>query len=169
MTGVLGAWMMGPMHSWMRWLVLFLLVPLLWCRPALAGDEAKLAAAATKARDLARRLQAAVGEDRKGRVTMAVAIVDGGRIVIASSESGVYLRPGVEAIKDAEHLEVADGPAGHAEEKVVDFIRFSLFKHLGSRILVVAAGRPICVPCEKVILDAGAKPASPCSSGRTYL
>jgi hypothetical protein len=148
------------------------LFALLFAAPARAGDDARLAELAAKARDIAARLQAALDPDQcrsitSCRVTTAAAILDDGKVIIATSEKGSSLRSPLKAIKDAVGADVADG-IGDAEEKIINYVQGSLFYYRNRRILVVAAGRPICERCERMILAAGARPASPCRSGRKY-
>lgn len=146
------------------------LLALLLSAPAGAGDDsAKVAAAAVRARNLAGRLQEALDPDQRGRVTMAVGILDDGKVIIGTSEDDNRLRSPVRAIKDAEDADLADVMRkGHAEEKIVAHVQGSLFFYRNRRILVIAAGIPICERCERTILAAGARPASRCRSGRTY-
>lgn len=133
--------------------------------PVRAADD--LGTAAARAREIANRLQAALDPDQQGRVTMAAAILEGGTVVIATSEKGTFLRSPVKDIQRELGAEVADGPAGCAERKIIAYVRSNLFLR-NKQILVVAAGRPICELCEAAILAAGAKPASPCKSRRKY-
>ena len=131
-------------------------------------EPGQVAAASARARDIANRLQAALDPDQKGRVTMAVGILDNGKVIIATSENENRLRSPLQEIRTAEGADLADGPRGHAEAKIVDYVRSSLFLYRNRRILVIAAGRPICETCEQAIVNAGARPANACKSGRTY-
>lgn len=145
--------------------LLFVFGALLFAHPIRAADD--MGAATARASEIANRLQAALDPDQQGRVTMAASILEGGTIVIATSEKGSFLRSPVKDIQRELRAEVADGPAGCAERKIITYVRSNLFLR-NKRILVVAAGRPICELCEPAIVAAGAKPASPCKSGRNY-
>ena len=147
----------------LRWL-LFLFV-MFTARVGHAAPD--LAAASARAQNVARRLQDALDPDQKGWVTMAAAILDDGTLIIASSEKGRYLRSPLAAIRDAERAEVADGPPGCAERKIINYVRTDLFRR-SRKILVIAAGRPICEACERAILADEAKPVGACKSGRKY-
>lgn len=155
-----------------RWINLLAIAAALLCAlPAQAGDDGKIAQLGRKARALAERLQAALDPDQcrsytSCRVTMAVGILDDGKILIASSEEGRRIRSPIKSIADEEDAEIVFG-AGHAELRILAFPVTSLF-YRDRRVLVVAAGRPICKPCEESILKAGARPASACESGRRY-
>lgn len=149
------------------WLLRLLCLALLLASTA-AHAAPDLKTAAARARDVAQRLQAALDPDQKGWVTMAAAILEDGTLIIATSEKGRYLRSPVDDIRRAERADVADGPPGCAERKIINYIRTDLFRR-NKKILVVAAGRPICEPCEQAILADGAKPAGRCKSGRSYL
>ena len=147
------------------------LIGLLFASPARAGDD-KISAYAARARDIANRMQAALDPDQcqsvtSCKVTVGVAILDNGKVLVATSEKDRGLRSPLRAIADAEDAEVVRG-SGDAEEKIINYVRGSLFYYRDRKILVVAAGRPICEKCERMILDAGARPASPCKSGRRY-
>lgn len=160
-------------RSMRTWLKPILLLFLLLCPAAArAGDDSKIAAAAAKARDIANRMQAALDPDQcrsktSCRVTCAAAILDNGKVIVATSEDDRGLRSPLEDIRKAEDAEAATGK-GHAEEKIINHVQSSLFYYRNRKILVIAAGRPICEECENKILAAGAKPASPTRSGRKY-
>jgi filamentous hemagglutinin len=66
--------------------------------------------------------------------------------IIASSEPGTYLRPGVTLSPG----EVVAGGLGHAEEKIVDYAQAN-----GIIEMAIGAGRPICGPCASIIQTAG--------------
>lgn len=87
---------------------------------------------------------------------MAASILekDGKRVaVIASSEPGVYLRPGVSALPGEL---VIDG-TGHAEQKIVAFAARN-----GYEVVSVGATRPICAAvCRPLLESANAIPATP--------
>ena len=89
--------------------------------PVRAADD--LGTAAARAREIANRLQAALDPDQQGRVTMAAAILEGGTVVIATSEKGTFLRSPVKDIQRELGAEVADGPAGCAERKIIAYVR----------------------------------------------
>lgn len=150
--------------------LLSLLLPLLFATPARAGDDpSRVAAAMARARDIANRLQAALDPDQKGRVTMAVGVLDNGKVIIATSEDRNTLRSPLDDIRRAEDADLVDSsPPAHAERKIIDHVRSSLFFYRNRRILAIAAGRPICEGCEQAIVAAGARPASPCKSGQRY-
>lgn len=149
-----------------------LLLALLLPARARAGDDQKMAAAAARARNIANRMQAALDPDQcrsktSCRVTVAAAVLDNGKVIVAVSEDDREMRSPLKDIARQEDADIARGP-GHAEKKIVEYVRGSLFFYRDRRILVIAAGRPICERCERIILDAGAKPASACVSGRVY-
>lgn len=135
---------------------------------SLHARAAPVTAAAERARNLANRLQTALDPDQQGRVTMAVGILDNGKIIVATSEKDNRPRSPIRSIVEAEGADwVADVPQDHAEIKIIRYVESSLLlRH--RKILVIAAGRPICEECELAILRAGARPASPCKSGRSY-
>ncbi len=157
-----------------RWFsaLLLLLVGVLHASPARAGDDEKLAALGQKARVLAERLQSALDPDQCRsvtycRVTMAVGILDDGAVLIATSEPGNTLRSPLEDIRKEVGAQLVRYGSGDAEEKIVRYPSTTLFQR-NRKVLVVAAGRPICEKCERIIVAAGAKPASPCRSGKRY-
>lgn len=160
--------------GWKRWFgsLLLLLVALFHATPACAGDEEKLVALGRKARALAERLQAALDPDQcqsvtSCKVTMAVGILDDGTILIATSEKENKLRSPLKDIQREVGAEMVDVGRGDAEAKIIGYPSTTLFRR-NRKALVVAAGRPICPDCERIILAAGARPASPCRSGNRY-
>ncbi len=72
--------------------------------------------------------------------------------LVGSSEA--RLRPAQRAALKPGEVEVKG--VGHAEQTVVNHAKSN-----GMKLTKVAASRPICTPCEKAIINAGAAPASP--------
>ncbi len=157
----------------MRWLRLVPIVAALLCAaPARAGDDGKIAQLGRKARALAERLQAALDPDQcrsvtSCRTTMAAGILDDETILIATSDEDDRIRSPVEDIRREVGAVLATGGKRHAEIKILNYPSSTLFQR-NKKVLVVAAGRPICEPCEAAILRDSVKIASPCKSGRKY-
>ncbi|MFB0535685.1 MAG: hypothetical protein ACETWR_11975 [Anaerolineae bacterium] len=110
------------------------------------------------ARSRATALQNALPEGSRGRVTMGVGVVEDAsgvsRVVIGTSEPHGYLRPGVSAALKPGEIVVPG--LGHAEANIVNWAIQN-----GQRVIVVAAGRPICPNCVRIIEIAGGIVASP--------
>jgi hypothetical protein len=102
--------------------------------------------------DRINELKDAIPDAQKGRITMAVgrATDSSGaeKVLVATSEPGGYLRPGV-TLKPGEIL-AAGGK--HAEVDIVNFA-----KQNGLTLHEVGATRPICSICASAIEEAGAK------------
>jgi RHS repeat-associated protein len=115
-------------------------------------------AASTQLSDLVRsrvtELKESIPTSQKGRVTMAVAVIehaDGTReVVIASSEP--YLRRGVR-LRQGEKLAVG---AGHAEQNLVEYSTRS-----NAKVLAIGATRPVCSACQLALNRIGAKIETP--------
>lgn len=103
----------------------------------------------------ARELQEQLPEKSRGRVTMAVGIVeaaDGQRTsVVGTSEPHGYLRPGV----SLEEGEVVAPGNGHAETDIIDWA-----EQRERSVLTIGAGRPICAACASEIRRVDAQPAT---------
>jgi hypothetical protein len=97
-------------------------------------------------------LQNALPPGSQGRVTMGTGIVqdaDGNRyLVIGTSEPNGYIRPSVRPSIPADAY-ISNLP-GHAEDSIVQFAQ-----QQGWQVISVGAGRPICQPCEQIIVNAG--------------
>ena len=102
--------------------------------------------------DRVNELKDAIPDAQKGRITMAVgrAADSSGteRILVATSEPGGYLRPGV-TVKPGEILAAGEK---HAETDIANFA-----KKNGLTLHEVAATRPICGTCAAAIEEAGAE------------
>jgi hypothetical protein len=124
------------------------------------AKDPKVAAARSKAAPAAAQLQAALGADQQGRVTMGAGINASGQLVIGTSEDAGYLRPPVKKLfqQGFGGALLATGKGKHAEDNIMAM----------GGLVAVAAGRPICEDCERVIVNGEAIPASPCKSGRVY-
>jgi filamentous hemagglutinin len=116
------------------------------------GRTAEISAASSSTVDRVNELKDAIPDAQKGRITMAVgrATDSSGaeKVLVATSEPGGYLRPGV-TLKPGEIL-AAGGK--HAEVDIVNFA-----KQNGLTLLEVGATRPICGTCASAIEEAGAK------------
>lgn len=156
-----------------RWLKVVSIVAALLCAvPAQAGDDGKIVQLGRKARALAERMQAALDPDEcesitSCRTTMAAGILDDGTVLVATSDPEDRFRSPVESIRREEGAVKAIGRKRHAEVKILNYPSSTLFQR-NTKVLVVAAGRPICELCEPAILRDGVKIASPCKSGRKY-
>jgi RHS repeat-associated protein len=88
--------------------------------------------------------------------TMAVGIVrdqTGSLLtVIGTNEASGYLRPAVRPLIESGEI-VATGSGNHAEVNVLEFAMEN-----GFEVVTIAAGRPICVPCQNQIYGAGIEP-----------
>jgi hypothetical protein len=101
-------------------------------------------------------LQSQLPTGSQGRVTMASGVLEdpqGNYVpVIATSEPGGYLRPGV----TVDPGEVVISGTGHAEQTIVNWANAN-----GYRVVAVGAGRPICPSCAAAIQGSGASTATP--------
>ena len=101
------------------------------------------------------RLKGAIPKKQKGRITMAVAVVEdrtGKRLLVGTSEPGGYLRPGV-VLRRGERIV---GGIGHAEQNIVAYAQSQQL-----RMIDIGATRPICVPCQDLIIQTGANISTP--------
>jgi filamentous hemagglutinin len=118
-------------------------------------DDPALPEARLQAKRRSSRLQAALPEASRGRVTMGVSVgrdeAGALRTVVSTSERRGYLRPGV-TLEDGEELATGDG---HAEPSGIAYMH----EH-GITPITVGAGRPICENCARSIRDAAAAPAT---------
>lgn len=100
-------------------------------------------------------LQQQLPEKSRGRVTMAVGIVetDNGdkTTVVGTSEPRGYLRPGVSLEKG----EVVAPGSGHAETDIIDWA-----EQREQSVTTIGAGRPICPNCAEAIRRVDAQPAT---------
>lgn len=103
----------------------------------------------------AAELQEQLPEKSRGRVTMAVGIVEADNgdktTVVGTSEPRGYLRPGVSLEKG----EIVAPGNGHAETDIIDWA-----EHREQRVITIGAGRPICPPCAGEIRRVDAQPAT---------
>ena len=97
-------------------------------------------------------LKAAIPDAQKGRITLAVGRARDAsgaeKVLVATSEPGGYLRPGV-TLKPGEIL------AAGGKQAELDIVSFA--KQNGLTLLEVGATRPICGTCASAIEEAGAK------------
>jgi large repetitive protein len=102
------------------------------------------------------QLQAAIPENSKGRITMAVAVVEDSNgtrsVLVSTSEPRGYLRPGV-TLHPGETM--VHG-TGHAEDDIVNYA-----KAHGLRIIGIGATRPVCAACQDAIAPTGANIETP--------
>jgi hypothetical protein len=100
-------------------------------------------------------LQEQLPEKSRGRVTMAVGIVDDDNgettTVVGTSEPRGYLRPGV----SLEEGEVVAPGNGHAETDIIDWA-----EQRERSVITIGAGRPICPTCAEEIRRVDAQPAT---------
>jgi filamentous hemagglutinin len=98
----------------------------------------------------------AIPRKQKGRITMAVAVVEDttGRrfVLIGTSEPDGYLGPGV-VLRPGERMV---GGIGHAEKNIVEYAQANQL-----RLIDIGATRPICVPCQDLIIPTGANISTP--------
>jgi hypothetical protein len=99
-------------------------------------------------------LQEQLPEKSRGRVTMAVGIVDDNgtkTTIVGTSEPRGYLRPGVSLEKG----EVVAPGNGHAETDIIDWA-----EQRERSVITIGAGRPICPTCAEEIRRVDAQPAT---------
>jgi hypothetical protein len=125
----------------------------------IAGDADQATAQADAEADAAQRasvLQGQLPTGSQGRVTMASGVLEdpqGNYVpVIATSEPGGYLRPGV----TVDPGEIVISGTVHAEQSILDWANAN-----GFRVITVGVGRPICPSCAAAVQGSGASTATP--------
>jgi RHS repeat-associated protein len=102
------------------------------------------------------QLQQSIPEAQQGRITMAVAVVEDAAgnqtVLVATSEPGGYLRPGV-TLQPGETMVAG---TGHAEVDIVNYANEN-----GLTVINIGATRPICPSCQSVIAPTGATVSTP--------
>jgi hypothetical protein len=104
-------------------------------------------------------LQAAIPAAQRGRITMAVAVVEdsnGARSVLVSSSEGAYVRGPVRPVVQGWCDATVVGGTGHAEANIIAHAQAN-----NLRVIDIGATRPVCVPCQDVINPTGATISTP--------
>jgi len=103
-------------------------------------------------------LRSAIPTAQRGRITMAVAVVEdsnGVRSILVSSSEGAYVRGAVRPVVESMGAQVVGG-TGHAEANIIAHAQAN-----NLRVIDIGATRPVCVPCQDVINPTGANISTP--------